>query len=162
MAKKPAGNAMISHGNVTENRRARHDYEIIETIETGIVLAGTEVKSLRLGRANIQDSYAGPVEGELFLFNAYIPEYGHAVKAFAHETRRPRKLLVRRRELGKLFGSVTREGMTLVPLVLYFNNRGMAKVKLGIAKGRKTHDKRHAIKEREWNRDKARLMRERG
>lgn len=164
MAKKKdtGGNSLIAHGRVAENRRARHDYAIEETLEAGIVLAGTEVKSLRTGRANIGDSYAGPKDGELFLFNAYIPDWQQAVKAFAHETRRPRKLLVHRREARRLLAAIARDGMTLVPLSLYFNNRGMAKVQLGLAKGRKAHDKRAAIKEREWNRDKARLLRDKG
>jgi SsrA-binding protein len=144
-----------------ENRRARHDYEIKETIEAGIVLEGTEVKSLRSGRANLADSFAGPMEGELFLFNAFIPEYV-ASSAFKHETRRPRKLLVRRREMRKLLGAVTREGMTLVPLSIFFNDRGFAKVSLALGKGRKSYDKRAAIKDRDWKRDKARMMRARG
>ena len=144
-----------------ENRRARHDYEIKDTIEAGIVLAGTEVKSLRTGRANLADSFAADREGELYLMNAYIPEYA-ASSAFKHETRRPRKLLVRRREMRKLMGAVTRDGMTLVPLSIFFNERGYAKVNLALGKGRKAYDKRAAIKERDWKRDKARMMRARG
>ena len=152
---------LIAGKIAAENRRARHDYEIKETIEAGIVLEGTEVKSLRTGRANLQDSYAGPMEGELFLFNAFIPEYA-ASSVFKHETRRPRKLLVRRRELRKLMGAVSREGMTLVPLSIFFNDRGFAKVSLALGKGRKSYDKRAAIKDRDWKRDKARMMRARG
>lgn len=144
-----------------ENRRARHDYEIKETIEAGIMLAGTEVKSLRSGRANLADSFAGQQAGELFLFNAYIPEYASS-SVFGHETRRPRKLLVHRRELRKLVGAITREGMTLVPLSIFFNDRGLAKVSLALARGRKTYDKRAALKERDWKRDKARALRGRG
>jgi SsrA-binding protein len=152
---------LIAGKIAAENRRARHDYEIKETLEAGIVLEGTEVKSLRSGRANLQDSFAGPMEGELFLFNAFIPEYA-ASSAFKHEVRRPRKLLVRRRELRKLLGAVSREGMTLVPLSIFFNERGFAKVSLALGKGRKSYDKRAAIKDRDWKRDKARMMRARG
>lgn len=160
---KKGGSTLISHGRVAENRKARHDYTIEETMEAGLVLAGTEVKSLRTGRASIGDSFAGPnKDGELYLYNAYIPDWQQAVRAFSHENRRPRKLLVHRREASRLIGAITREGMTLVPLFLYFNNRGIAKVQLGLAKGRKAHDKRAAIKEREWNRDKARLLRDKG
>ncbi|ABC22664.1 SsrA-binding protein SmpB [Rhodospirillum rubrum] len=157
-----AGNSLISHGRVAENRRARHDYSIEETIEAGLILVGTEVKSLRTGRANIADSYAGPKSGELYLYNAYIPDWTQAVKAFAHEPRQPRKLLVHRREARRLISAINKDGMTLVPLYLYFNDRGFAKVQLGLAKGRKAHDKRQAIKEREWNRDKARVLRDKG
>lgn len=126
------------------------------------MLFGTEVKSLRSGRANIADSFAGPKNGELYLFNAYIAEWQQAMKGMGHETRRHRKLLVHKREAQKLISAVTKDGMTLVPLYLYFNDRGLAKLTLGLAKGRKSHDKRHAIKEREWNRDKARLLRAKG
>jgi len=152
---------LIAGRIAAENRRARHDYDIKETIEAGIVLEGTEVKSLRSGRANLADSFAGPKDGELFLFNAHIPEYA-ASSAFKHETRRPRKLLVRRREMRKLLGAITREGMTLVPLTIFFNERGFAKVSLALGKGRKAYDKRAAIKDRDWKRDQARTMRSRG
>jgi SsrA-binding protein len=145
-----------------QNRRARHDYFIDETMEAGIMLAGTEVKSLRSGRASINEAYAGEQHGELFLFNAYIPEYQQAGSFFQHETKRPRKLLVRRRELDKLLGSIRREGVTIVPLSLYFNERGMAKLELGLARGKRKVDKREAEKERDWQRDKARLMRAKG
>ncbi len=149
-------------GNIAvENRRARHEYSISETLEAGIMLAGTEVKSLRTGRANLADAFAGQQGGELYLFNAYIPEY-QVKTIFTHETRRPRKLLVHRKELRKLLGAVTREGMTLVPLSIFFNDRGIAKVQLGLAKGRKLHDRRAAEKERDWQRDKARVLRDRG
>ncbi|PKU23092.1 SsrA-binding protein SmpB [Telmatospirillum siberiense] len=153
--------ALIAGNIAVENRRARHDYSIQETLEAGIMLAGTEVKTLRTGRANLADAFAGQQEGELYLFNAYIPEY-QVKTVFTHETRRPRKLLVHRKELRRLLMAVTREGMTLVPLSIFFNPRGIAKVQLGLAKGRKTHDKRAAEKERDWQRDKARLMRDRG
>jgi SsrA-binding protein len=149
-------------GNIAaENRRARHDYSILDTIEAGIVLAGTEVKSLRAGRSNLAESFAGQQGGELYLFNCYIPEY-QVKTAFTHETRRPRKLLVHRKEMRKLLGAITREGMTLVPLAIFFNPRGLAKVQLGLAKGRKMHDKRAAEKERDWQREKARVLRARG
>jgi len=152
---------MIAGRIAAENRRARRDYEIEETIEAGIVLVGTEVKSLRTGRANLADSFAADREGELYLMNAYIPEYA-ASSAFKHETRRPRKLLVRRREMRKLLGAITREGMTLVPLSIFFNERGLAKVSLALGRGRKAYDKRALEKERDWKRDRARTMRDRG
>lgn len=148
-------------GSVAQNRKARHNYEILEKLEAGIVLTGTEVKSLRQGRATIGEAYAGEMDGELYLLNAFIPEYLSANR-FNHEPKRPRKLLVKRREMGRLIGAVTREGMTIVPLAVYFNKRGIAKVELALAKGRQTHDKRDAIKTRDWQRQKARLMREKG
>ena len=146
---------------VAENRKARHNYAIAEKVEAGLFLAGTDVKSLREGKSNIQDAYAAERGGELWLENAYIPEYSGGNR-FNHETRRARKLLMRRREIGKLIGAITRDGMTLVPLRLYFNERGRAKVELGLAKGRKLHDKRAAIKERDWQRDRRRLLAARG
>jgi SsrA-binding protein len=145
-----------------QNRRARFDYFIDDTVEAGIILAGTEVKSLRSGKVSINESYAGERDGELFLFNVYIPEYNLAGKFFQHEVRRPRKLLVHKREMHKLLGSIRREGVTLVPLSIYFNDRGIAKVEIGIARGKKKGDKREAEKERDWQRDKSRLMRSRG
>lgn len=144
--------------HVAQNRRARFDYHIDETLEAGLVLYGSEVKSLRKGSASIGESHAGERDGELYLFNAYIPEYPGANR-FNHEPRRARKLLVHRRELGKLLGAVKREGVTLVPMSVYFNARGIAKVQLGLARGKKMADKRNAIKDRDWQRDKARLMR---
>jgi len=144
-----------------QNRKARHDFFIEETLEAGIVLQGTEVKSLRQGGASIVESYAGPKDGELFLVNAHIPEYAGA-KHFGHEPRRPRKLLVKRRELGRLIGAVQRSGVTIVPLSIYFNDRGIAKVQLGLAKGKRKLDKRETEKARDWQRDKARLMRQKG
>ncbi len=144
--------------HVAQNRRARFDYHIDETLEAGLVLYGSEVKSLRKGSASIGESHAGERDGELYLFNAYIPEYPGANR-FNHEPRRARKLLVHRRELGKLLGAVKREGVTLVPMSVYFNDRGIAKVQLGLARGKKMADKRNAIKDRDWQRDKARLMR---
>jgi SsrA-binding protein len=146
---------------VAQNRKAFFNYSIDERFEAGIVLTGTEVKSLRQGKATIGDAHAGEMQGELYLFNAYIPEYdkGHQ---FNHETRRPRKLLMRRREIGKLFVAVQRKGMTLVPLQLYFTPRGMAKVELGLAKGKQLHDKRASEKERDWQREKQRVLRSSG
>jgi SsrA-binding protein len=146
---------------VAENRRARHDYLIEETLETGIQLVGSEVKSLRLGRANIAESYASTEKGELWLINATIPEYPPAGQ-FNHEPRRPRKLLVRGRELKRLRGAVEREGRTLAPLKLYFNERGIAKLEIALARGKKAHDKRAAAKDRDWKRQQARLLREKG
>jgi len=157
MAKKEEPNRKL----IAENRRARFDYLIEEALEAGIQLVGTEVKSLRNGRANIAESYASPEKGELWLINATIPEYPPAGQ-FNHEPRRPRKLLVRSRELKRLMGAVEREGRTLVPLKLYFNARGIAKLELALAKGKKAHDKRAATKDREWKRQQARLMREKG
>ncbi len=144
-----------------DNRRARFDFELGETFEAGISLTGTEVKSLRNGKATIGESYAAQKEGEMWLYNAYIPEYLEANR-FNHETRRPRKLLLHKRQIAKLGQAVEREGMTVVATKIYFNDRGRAKVELALAKGRKALDKREASKERDWARDKARLMRERG
>ena len=146
---------------VAQNRRAHHDYFIDERFEAGLVLNGTEVKSLREGRATISEAYAGEMGGEIYLFNAYIPEF-HGGNRFNHETRRPRKLLLRKREVDRLSGAVRREGMTLVPLQLYFTPSGWAKVELGLARGRKAHDKRALIKERDWQREKQRIMRHAG
>lgn len=146
---------------IAENRRARFDFMIEETMEAGLQLVGTEVKSLRNGRANIAESYASPEKGELWLINATIPEYAPAGQ-FNHEPRRARKLLVRSRELKRLMGAVEREGRTLVPLKLYFSARGIAKLELALARGKKAHDKREATKDREWKRQQARLMRDKG
>ena len=146
---------------VARNRRARFDYFIDETIESGIVLLGTEVKSLRDGKASIGEAYAGEDTGELVLFNAHIPEYP-AANRFNHEPRRPRRLLVHRRERDRLLGLVRRDGCTLVPLSLYFSQRGLAKLELGVARGKRKTDKREDAKRRDWQREKARLMRDRG
>lgn len=146
---------------VAMNRRARHDYFIEDTVEAGIALVGTEVKSLRLGQASIQESFADIKNGVLFLVNAYIPEYQQAGVHLQHETHRPRKLLLHKREISKLHGAVKRAGYTLVPLGVYFNRRGIAKVEIAVAKGKQQVDKREAIKKRDWQRDKARIMRER-
>lgn len=146
---------------VAENRRARHDYFIEDDLEAGIMLEGSEVKSLRTGKANIAESYASVEGGELWLINGYIPAYAQA-KTFGHEERRRRKLLVSKRELAKLWQGTAREGMTLVPLRIYFNERGRAKLQLGVAKGKKLADKRATEAKRDWQRQKARLMRDRG
>ena len=143
------------------NRKARRDYHIEETFEAGVALAGSEVKSLRQGSANIGDAYAAVRSGELFLMNAYIAEYGQANR-LNHEPRRPRKLLMHRREISRLAGSVERKGMTLVPLSVYFTDRGVAKVELGLARGKRAYDKRASEKERDWRRRRARLLREGG
>ena len=143
---------------VAQNRKARHDYFIEDTLEAGIVLAGSEVKVLRLGQASIGESHAGEMRGDLYLFNAYIPTY-KAANRFNHEERRPRKLLVHTRERNRLLGQVRREGVTLVPLSIYFNERGIAKVELGLAKGKRKADKRAAEKDRDWQRQKARTLR---
>lgn len=146
---------------VAQNRRARFDFEIIETLEVGIILMGSEVKSLRLGTSSINEAFAGEMEGEIYLFNANIPEYLQANR-FNHEPKRPRKLLMKKRQLAKFLGAIRRKGMTLIPLKLYFNAKGRAKLELGLGRGKKTVDKRNTIKDRDWQRDKARVMRDRG
>jgi SsrA-binding protein len=157
MAKKKDDDRKI----VADNRKARFAYAIESSLEAGIALMGSEVKSLRAGKANIGDSYAQAKDGEIFLINAHIPEYAKAAR-FGHEPRRVRKLLVKKAEARKLSAAVQREGMTLVPLRVYFTPKGIAKVELGVAKGKKLHDKRETEKQRDWQRDKARLMRNRG
>ena len=150
------------HGKlIAENRRARFDYFLDETVEAGLMLTGTEVKSLRNGRANIAESYAAVEGREIVLINADIPPYAGGNR-FNHEPRRPRKLLLHKKEINKLIGAVQREGRTLIPTRLYWNDRGLAKLQIALAKGKKAHDKREATAERDWQRDKARLMREKG
>ncbi len=149
------------HKVVAENRRARFDYAIEDDLEVGLVLEGSEVKSLREGKANIAESYATVEDGELWLINAHIPQYVQA-KTFGHDERRRRKLLAHRKQVARLWQGIGRQGMTLVPLSLYFNEKGVAKLKLGIAKGKKTTDKRETAKKRDWAREKARLLKERG
>ncbi|MBA4802557.1 MULTISPECIES: SsrA-binding protein SmpB [Euryhalocaulis] len=144
---------------IAKNRRARFDYEIEDEIEAGLALTGSEVKSLREGKANIAESYASDEGGEIFLINSYIPEYA-AANRHNHEPKRHRKLLLHAREVARLSAATQREGMTLVPLTLYFNDRGIAKLKLGLAKGKKTIDKRQTVKKRDWERQKARILRE--
>lgn len=154
---KDGGNRKV----VAENRKARRNYEIEETFEAGLALVGTEVKSLRAGKANIAESYASDENGELFLYNAHIPEYAQASR-FNHNPRRPRKLLLHRREIHKLIVGIQRDGMTVIPLRLYFNNRGIAKLEVALARGKKLHDKRQTERKRDWERQKGRLMREKG
>ena len=146
---------------IAENRRARYDYFIENTVEAGLQLTGTEVKSLRNGRANIAESYAAVEGREIVLINANIPEYGPANR-FNHEPRRPRKLLLHRKQIDKLLGAVRREGRTLIPTKLYFNDRGLVKLELALAKGKKIHDKREVEADRDWKREQGRLMRDRG
>jgi len=144
-----------------ENRKARFNYEVLDTVEAGLMLTGTEVKSLREGHANIQESYASVEGGEVWLINSYLPEYLQGNR-FNHEPRRRRKLLLNKREMARLAQSIDREGMTLVPLKIYFNDRGRAKLLLAVARGKKLHDKRQTEKERDWSREKGRLLKERG
>ncbi|TKT81294.1 SsrA-binding protein SmpB [Aquamicrobium sp. LC103] len=146
---------------VAENRKARFSYEVLDTFEAGLVLTGTEVKSLREGQANIQESYASVEGGEVWLINSYLPEYLQGNR-FNHEPRRRRKLLLNKKEMARLAQAVEREGMTMVPLKIYFNDRGRAKLLLGVARGKKLHDKRETEKQRDWNREKSRLLKERG
>lgn len=162
MAEPKRKKTMISHGVAAQNRKARFDFTILSTIEAGMVLVGPEVKSLRAGRASLGDAWAGEREGEIFLFNAHIPEWQAGSTVARFEPLRPRKLLLKKPQVRELTGSITREGTTLVPLEIRFNERGVAKVLLGLAEGRKKHDKRAAIAARDWQRDKARLLRDKG
>jgi SsrA-binding protein len=146
---------------IAENRRARFDYFLEETFEAGLVLTGSEVKALRLGKANIAESYAGADGSELSLVNAYIPEYGPANR-FNHEPKRPRRLLLHRKQIDKLLGAVRRDGRTIVPTKLYWNDKGVAKLELALAKGKSAPDKRHTEAERDWKREQGRLLRDRG
>ncbi len=155
------GKGLISHGNVAQNRKARHDYAIEDTIEAGLMLTGSEVKSLRLGRCTLTESFAQAESGEIFLINAHIPAYPGA-SHFQHKEDRRRKLLLHKKEIDRLMAAIGRRGMTLVPLSVYFNDRGRAKVQLGLAKGKTHVDRRDDIKKREWQRDQARLMRAKG
>ncbi len=155
MAKKK----VLGHRIAAQNRKARHDYFIDENIETGLVLEGSEVKSLRSGQGSLADAWAGERNGELWMFNTYIPQYASSREP-NYESRRPRKLLVHKREMNRLLSSVQRDGVTLVPLSIYFNERGIAKVDLGIARGKRKYDKRETEKKRDWARQRARLLRE--
>lgn len=155
MAEKQAANRKL----IAENRRARFDYHIEDTIEAGVMLQGSEVKSLRQGGTNIAESYASVEQGELWLINGYIAPYVQA-RMFPHDERRRRKLLVSKRELSRLWSATAREGMTIVPLRLYFNDKGRAKIMIGIAKGKKAADKRETSAKRDWNRQKARILKE--
>jgi len=147
---------------VAENRKARHEFFLTDTWEAGIMLTGTEVKSLRKGQSNIGESYASFEDGGLYLVNSYIPEYTQAGRFFQHEPRRKRRLLLRKAELAKIFQAIERKGMTIVPVEMYFNARGIAKLKLALAEGKKLTDKRQDAAKREWQRQKARIMREKG
>jgi len=146
---------------IAENRRARFDYFLEDNVEAGIVLTGTEVKALRQGRANIAESYASAEGRDIVLINAYIPEYGPANR-FNHEPRRPRRLLLHRRQIDRMIAAIQREGRTIVPLRLFWDDKGRAKLELAMAKGKKIHDKRQTEADRDWSRDKARLMRDKG
>ena len=157
MAKKPENSGKL----IADNRKARHNYEYLDSLEAGLVLTGTEVKALRAVKANIAESYATEEDGEIWLINSYIPEYNHSNR-FNHEPRRRRKLLLHKREMARLTQAVDRDGMTLVPNRLYFNDRGMVKMQLVLAKGRKAHDKRQVSKDRDWKREQGRLLREKG
>jgi SsrA-binding protein len=158
MAKKETDNRRIA----AANRRARYNYEIGETFEAGIQLTGSEVKSLRTGKATIAESYADSNGGEIWLINATIPEYRQSGPHNNHEPKRHRKLLLHKRQINKLIGAVEREGMTLVPLKIYFNEKGRAKIEIALGRGKKLHDKRETAKKRDWARQKSRLMREKG
>lgn len=156
VAKKPT---IDTSKSIAQNRKARFEYAVEEEFEAGIMLTGTEVKSLRANKVQIGDAYAGEKEGAIWLFNAYIAEY-EGGNRFNHETHRPRKLLLHKKQIRKLLGRLKVKGVTLVPLSLYFNSRGLAKIKLALAMGKKSYEKRDSIKQREWQRDKARIMRE--
>ncbi|MBV9077721.1 MAG: SsrA-binding protein SmpB [Methylobacteriaceae bacterium] len=158
MAKQPSGSPFKV---VADNRKARFHYEIVDTVEAGISLTGTEVKSLRANKATIGESYAGLSGNEIFLFNANIPEYLQANR-FNHEPRRPRRLLLHKRQIDKFIGATQREGFTLIPLKLYFNEKGRAKVELALGRGKQLHDKRESEKKRDWERERGRLMRAKG
>lgn len=152
-----------THGRelIANNKRARFDYFIEDTIECGIVLTGTEVKALRHVRgASLQEAHAAEHDGEMFIYNLYIPDYGHAGAHLQHNHKRPRKLLLHKKEMARLFGEIAKAGITIVPMNLYFNPRGLVKLELGIAKGKKQHDKRQVIKDRDWNRQKSRILRD--
>ena len=160
---KKSKKGWISTGEtVANNKRARFNYELEDRMEAGIALTGTEVKSLRMGQCSIEEAYVGPKKGEIWLFNAHIAEYPQAGPMQQHEPKRLRKLLLSRREINKITGAITREGYTVVPLKLYFNKRGLAKLEIALAKGKKAHDKRETIKKRDWGRQKQRILREKG
>ena len=150
------------NGLIAENRRARYEFSLEDTYEAGIQLTGTEVKSLREGQANIAESYVSPENGEIMLINANIPEYQQAGPFYQHAPRRPRRLLLHKKEIAKIAQAVDRQGMTMVPLRLYFNDRGLVKLQIAVAQGKKLHDKRDTERKRDWNRQKQRIMRDRG
>jgi SsrA-binding protein len=161
--KKKSKSGMLStNATIAENKRARFEYTIEETFEAGIALQGSEVKSMRLGQASIVEAHAGEKNGELYLFNAHVNEYPQAGSHLQHAPRRPRKLLLKKREINKLIGSVQRAGYTIVPLKMYFDDKGLAKVLIGLGKGKQLHDKRETQKDRDWSRQKQRIMKEHG
>jgi len=160
--KKKAGGLISINQTVAENKRARFDYHLEDKFEAGLMLVGTEVKTLRHGQCMIAESHIGPKDGTLYLLNAHIPEYQQASHLLQHEPRRPRKLLMKKREMDRLMGAVNREGYTIIPLRIYFNNKGLAKLELALAKGKQNQDKRETQKKRDWDRQKQRIMRERG
>ncbi len=147
---------------VADNRKARHDYFIEENYEAGLALKGSEIKSIRAGRINLRGGYARIQDGEVWLYDVHISPYDQSGKYYNHEPTRPRKLLLHRREIDRLISAVTREGMTIVPLKMFFNDKGRAKVEVALAKGKKLHDKRETEKKRDWDREKGRLMRDKG
>jgi SsrA-binding protein len=160
---KKKKSALLSvNETIADNRRARYEYTFEEKFEAGIQLAGTEVKSLRHGQCSINEAYVGPRKGEIWIFNLHIPEYAPAGAHLQHEPKRPRRLLLHKKQVDKLLGAVTREGYTIIPTRMYFNGRGLAKLEIALAKGKKIHDKRETEKQRDWNRDKRRIMKERG
>lgn len=158
--KKKKGGMISTDQTVADNRKARFDYEIGDIFEAGIMLSGTEVKSLRLGQCNLKESYVGPKGGEIWIFNMNIPEYPQAGPKMNHEPQRARKLLLHKKEINKILGAVTREGMTIVANKIYFDSRGRAKIEIALAKGKKQHDKRETEKKRDWSKQKQRLLRE--
>ncbi len=160
--KKKSGGLISTNQTVADNRRAKFDYHLEDKFEAGLVLTGTEVKSLRHGQAMIAESHIAEKNGDLVLLNAHIPEYQQASPHLQHEPRRPRKLLLKKREIDKMMGAITREGYTIVPIRLFFNAKGLAKLECALAKGKKAFDKRETSKQRDWNRDKQRIMRDRG
>lgn len=161
MSKKKSNSGYLTKNvTIAHNRRAKFDYEILNEYEAGIVLHGTEVKSLRVGQASINEAYVKEQKGEIFLLNANIQEYNQAGKFFQHQAARPRKLLLNKREINKLSGGVAKEGLTIVPLKLYFDDRGLAKITIALARGKKDHDKRQTEKNRDWNREKQRILKE--
>ena len=163
MAKEKKAKALLSiNVTVAENRRARFDYELEDKFEAGIILTGTEVKSLRHGQCSLNEAYVGPHKGEIWLINCYIPVYEPAGPLNQHEPKRMRQLLMKKKEIGKILGAVSREGYTVVPTRLYFNARGVAKLEIALAKGKQLHDKRETSKNRDWNRQKGRIMRDKG